>query len=140
MDVRALKELCQRLDELATTADIIDGLSSADLHRVASAALRGALAEIKRLEADAGLHQKALRDALGEIERLRSDTHRHRELRDAATEWVTKFLERKRALSGMLTKDQNVPMPGHSDLPTCRASISARFVRWWAVSTSSTRP
>src|SRR6266705_2302306 len=46
MDVRALKELCQRLDELATTADIIDGLTSADLHRVASAALRGALAEI----------------------------------------------------------------------------------------------
>src|SRR5262245_889117 len=101
MDVRALKELCQRLDELATTADIIDGLSSADLHRVASAALRGALAEIKRLEADADLHQKALRDALGEIERLRSDAHRHCELRDAATDWVTKFLERKRALTGM---------------------------------------
>src|SRR5262245_58772119 len=141
MEGRALEELCQRLDALARIADIIESaLTSADLHREASAALRGALAEIKRLEAGADLHQKALRDALGEIERLRSDAHRHRELRDAATDWVTKFLERKRALSGMLTKDQNVPMPGHSDLPTCRASISARFVRWWAVSTSSTRP
>src|SRR5207245_6455487 len=91
MDVRALKELCQRLDELAAISP------SAHLQRVASAALRGALAEIKRLEANADLHQKALRDALGEIERLRSDAHRHRELRDAATDWVTKFLERKRA-------------------------------------------
>ena len=103
MDVRALKELCQRLDET-------------DLHRVASAALRGALAEIKRLEADADLHQKALRDALGEIERLRSDAHRHRELRDAATDWVTKFLERKRALTSMVLKGRNVPTPGHSEL------------------------
>ena len=141
MDVRALEELCQRLDELARIADFIESdLTVADLHREASTALRNALAEIKRLEADAGLHQKALRDALGEIDRLRSETCRPRELRDVATEWVTKFLERKRALSGMLTKDQNVPMPGHSELPTCRASISARFVRWWAVSTSPTRP
>ena len=139
MDVRALKELCQRLDELATTADIIDGLSSADLHRVASAALRGALAEIKRLEADADLHQKALRDALGEIERLRSDAHRHCELRDAATDWVTKFLERKRALTSMVIKGRNVPTPGHSELPTYGASIPARFERKWTVSPAPKR-
>jgi hypothetical protein len=131
MDVRALKELCQRLDELATISP------SAHLHRVASAALRGALAEIKRLEANADLHQKALRDALGEIERLRSDAHRHRELRDAATDWVTKFLERKRALTGMVIKGRNVPTPGHSELPTYGASIPARFERKWTVSTSS---
>jgi hypothetical protein len=137
MDVRALKELCQRLDELATTADTIDGLTSADLHRVASAALRGALAEIKRLEAKADLHQKALRDALGEIERLRSDAHRHRELRDAATDWVTKFLERKRTLTGMVIKGRNVPTPGHFELPKYGASIPARFERKWTVSTSS---
>jgi Arc/MetJ-type ribon-helix-helix transcriptional regulator len=137
MDVKALKELCQRLDELATIADIIDDLTSADLYRVASSALRGALAEIKRLEADANLHQKALRDALGEIERLRSNAHPRRELRDAATDWVTKFLERKRALDCMVIKDRNVPTPGHSKLPTYGAGIPARFERKWTVSTRS---
>jgi hypothetical protein len=129
MDVRALEELCQRLDELATIADICDDLTSADLHRETSAALRGALAEIKRLEADADLHQKALRDAFGEIERLQSDAHRHRELRDAATDWVTKFQERKRALTGMVIKGRNVPTPGRSELPTHGGSIPARFER-----------
>jgi hypothetical protein len=116
MDVRALETLCQRLDELARIADIIGGdLASADLHREASAALRDALIEIKRLEADVALHQKALRDALGEIERLRSDAHRDRATRGAvsATDWVTKFLERKRALSGMVLKD-----PERSDAGT----------------------
>jgi hypothetical protein len=131
MDVRGLEELCQKLDELATIANIIDDLTSADLHHEASAALRAALAEIKRLEADADLHQKALRDALGEIERLRSDAHRHRELRDAATDWVTKFLERKRALTGMVIKGRN------SELPKYGASIPARFERKWTVSTSA---
>jgi hypothetical protein len=129
MDVRALEELCQRLDELATIADISDDLTSVDLHRETSAALRGALAEIKRLEADADLHQKALRDAFGEIERLRSDAHRHRELRDAATDWVTKFLERKRALTGMVIEGRNVPTPGRSELPIYGGSIPARFER-----------
>src|SRR5215831_1892411 len=138
MEGRALEELCQRLDALARIADIIESdLTSADLHREASAALRGALAEIKRLEAGADLHQKALRDALGEIERLRSDAHRHRELRDAATDWVTKSLERKRALTSMVIKGRNVPTPGHSELPTYGASIPARFERKWTASTSS---
>jgi hypothetical protein len=137
MDVRVLETLCQRLDELARIADIIGGdLASADLHREASAALRDALIEIKRLEADVDLHQKALRDALAEIERLRSDANGHRDLRDAATEWITKFLERKRALSGMVLKD---PTPGHSELPTYGASIPARFERKWVVSTSAKR-
>jgi hypothetical protein len=85
------------------------------------------------------LHQKALRDALGEIERLRSDAHRHRELRDAATDWVTKFLERKRALTGMVIKGRNVPTPGHSELPTYWASIPARFGRKWTVSPAPKR-
>jgi hypothetical protein len=139
MDVTALEELCQRLDELARIYIIGGDLTSANLHHETSAALRDALAEIKRLQADADLHQKALRDALGENERPRSDAHRHRELRDAATEWVTKFLERKRALSGMALKDQNAPTPGHSELPTYEAGIPARFERRWIVSTSSKR-
>ena len=131
MDIRAVKELCHRLDELATILDIMEGdqinvdlhreasaalrdalgeierfRSDADLHRKTSNALRDALAEIKRLQTDADLHHTALRDALGEIERLRSDANLHREasntLRDAVppTDWVMKFLERKRALTG----------------------------------------
>jgi phage tail tape-measure protein len=102
MDVSALEALCQRLDELATVVDLIDGdPTNADLHREASAALRDALAEIKRLQA-------ALRDALGEIERLRSDAHQHRETSDALrnvvspTDWLTRFQERKRALTRSL--------------------------------------
>jgi DNA repair exonuclease SbcCD ATPase subunit len=102
MDVRALKDLCQRQDELAAILEIMEGepvivdlhressdalnqalseierlRSHADLHRETSNALRDALAEINRLKADAELHQKtseALRDALAEIERLRSET------------------------------------------------------------------
>jgi DNA repair ATPase RecN len=165
MDVRTLKELCQRLDQLAAILQIMEGepinvdlhreasnalyqalseiervRSDTDRHRDTSNALRDALAEIKRLQADAELHHKtseALRDALGEIERLRSDADLHREtsnaLRDAlaeserlrsdaadlrhakfdkgqsnlpaasiagATDWLMKFLERKRALTG----------------------------------------
>ena len=107
MDVRALKDLCQRQDELAAILEIMEGepvivdlhressdalnqalseierlRSHADLHRETSNALRDALAEINRLQADADLHHKtseALRDALGEIERLRSDADLHRE-------------------------------------------------------------
>jgi hypothetical protein len=129
MDDSAVKELCHRLDELAAILDIMEGEQiNVDLHREASAALRDALGEIerlrsdetsnalrdalveiKRLQTDADLHQKtsaALRDALGEIERLRSDAGLHREtftaLGDAVspTDWVMKFLARKRALTG----------------------------------------
>ena len=166
MDLGTLKELCQRLDQLAAILQIMEGepinvdlhreasnarctkpsprlnafRSDTDRHRDTSNALRDALAEIKRLQADAELHHKtseALRDALGEIARLRSDADLHREtsnaLRDAlaeserlrsdaadlrhakfdkgqsnlpaasiagATDWLMKFLERKRALTG----------------------------------------
>jgi hypothetical protein len=131
VDVRAVTELCHRLDELARILDIMEGdqinadlhreasavlrdalgeiqrlRSDADLHRETSSALRHALVEIKRLKTDADLHHTALRDALGEIESLRSNANLHREpsntLRDAVppTDWVTKFLERKRALTG----------------------------------------
>ena len=107
MDVRPLKDLCQKLDEVAAILAIMEGepvivdlfretsnalnqafseierlRSDTDLHRETSTALRDALAEINRLQADADLHHKtseALRDALGEIERLRSDTDLHRE-------------------------------------------------------------
>jgi uncharacterized coiled-coil DUF342 family protein len=110
MDFRALRELCQRLDELAAILEIMEcDPINADLHREASNALsqalseierlrsddqrretsnalRDALAEIKRLQANADLHHKtseALRDALGEIERLRSDADQHRETSNA---------------------------------------------------------
>ena len=92
MDVSALEALSQRFDEQAAILNIIDGdPTGADLYREASAALREALTEIKRLQA-------ALRDALGEIERLRSDAHLHR----SATDWLARFQERKRALTGSL--------------------------------------
>jgi uncharacterized coiled-coil DUF342 family protein len=110
MDVGRLKELCQRLDQLAAILEIMEcDPINADLHREASNALsqalseierlrsddqrretsnalRDALAEIKRLQANADLHHKtsqALRDALGEIERLRSDAYQHRETSNA---------------------------------------------------------
>jgi chromosome segregation ATPase len=111
MDFRALKELCQRLDELAAILEIMEGepvnvdlhreashalnqtlseierlRSDVDLHCETSHALRDALAEINRLQADADSHHKtseALREALGEIERLRSDVDLHRETSNA---------------------------------------------------------
>ena len=111
MNFRALKDLCQRLDELAVILEIMEGepinadlhreashalnqtlseierlRSDVDLHRETSHALRDALAEINRLQADADSHHKtseALREALGEIERLRSDVDLHRETSNA---------------------------------------------------------
>ena len=50
MDVRTLKELCQRLDELAAILEIMEGEpSNVDLHRETSNALYQALSEIERL-------------------------------------------------------------------------------------------
>ena len=141
MDVRTLKELCQRLDQLAAILQIMEGepinvdlhreasnalyqalseiervRSDSDRHRDTSNALRDALAEIKRLQADVELHHKtseALRDALAESERLRSGAAdlRHAKFDKGlsnlpaasiagATDWLMKFLERKRALTG----------------------------------------
>ena len=77
MDVRTLKGLCQRLDELAAILEIMEGEpATVDLHRETSNALNQALSEIERLRYDADLHREtsnALRHALAEIERLRSE-------------------------------------------------------------------
>ena len=75
MDVRTVKDLCQRLDELGTILELTEG-EPVMLHREASAALKQALSEIERLRSEADLHREtshALRDALAEIERLKSE-------------------------------------------------------------------
>jgi hypothetical protein len=116
MDVRTLKDLCQKLDELAAILAIMEGEPViVDIFCETSNALRDALAEINRLKADADLHHKtseALRNALAEIERLRSEATdlQHTKLDGGlsnpppasmagATDWFMKFLERKRALT-----------------------------------------
>ena len=75
MDVRALKDLCQRQDELAAILEIMEGEPViVDLHRESSDALNQALSEIERLRSHADLHREtsnALRDALAEINRLK---------------------------------------------------------------------
>jgi uncharacterized protein (UPF0335 family) len=107
MNVGTLKELCQRLNELAGILEIMEcDPINADLHREASDALSQAISEIERLRSDdkrgemsnalhhalveishlqanAHLQHNALRDALGEIERLRSDADQHRETSNA---------------------------------------------------------
>jgi hypothetical protein len=112
MDVKALRELCQKLNEIAALQDIMEGdpINTA-LHREASQALEQALSEIERLKCEADLHRRtseALREARFEIERLRSDAglnqpnqpsllrgHTH-----GTIDWITQFLERKQALTG----------------------------------------
>ena len=77
MDDRTVKDLCQRLDELGTILELMEGEPvSVALHREASDALNQALSEIESLRAEADLHREtshALRDALAEIERLQSE-------------------------------------------------------------------
>jgi hypothetical protein len=121
MDVRTIKDLCQRLDELAAILEIMEGEPvNADLHREASDALNQALSEIDRLRSEADLHREtssALRDALAEIERLQSEaadlqhTKFDRSLSNpppaataSATDWFTQFQERKRVLTGEKVK------------------------------------
>jgi hypothetical protein len=85
-----------------------------DLYREASDALNEAISEIERLRSDADLNHgtsNALRDALAEIERLQSETAdlqhtkfagglSNRHSTDAGTtDWFTRFLDRKRALT-----------------------------------------
>jgi phage tail tape-measure protein len=76
MDLGTLKELCQRLDELAAILEMMEGEPiHFDLHREAANALYQAHSEIERLRSDNERHREtsnALRDALAEIERLRS--------------------------------------------------------------------
>ena len=117
MDVGTLKDLCQKLDEVATILAIMEGEPDiVDLFRETSNALNRAVSEIERLRSDADLHREtsnALRDALAEIERLRSDAAdlQHTKFDGGltnlppasvagATDWFKKFLERKRALTG----------------------------------------
>ena len=68
MDVRTVKDLCQRLDELATILELMEGEPiNVALHREASDLLNQALSEIERLRSEADLHREtshALRDAL----------------------------------------------------------------------------
>jgi len=115
MDVRTVKDLCQRLDELGTILELMEGEPvNVALHREASDVLNQALSEIERLRSDADQHREtsnALRDALAEIERLRSDAadlhHTKFDLglsnlppASIAADWFMKFSERKQALIG----------------------------------------
>jgi hypothetical protein len=120
MDFRALKDLCQRLDELAVILEIMEGEPiNADLHREASHALNQTLSEIERLRSDVDLHREtshALRDALAEIGRLQPEAAdlQHTKfdkglsnLPPALTAWATWFtrlLERKQVLTGEKVK------------------------------------
>jgi hypothetical protein len=117
MDVRTVKDLCQRLDELATILELMEGEPiNVALHREASDVLNQALSEIERLRSEADLHREtshALRDALVEIERLQSEAAdlQHTKfdrglsnlsptLTASATDWFKNFLKRKQVLTG----------------------------------------
>jgi hypothetical protein len=111
MDVKALRELCQKLEQTAALQDIMEGdpINTA-LHREASQALQ-ALFELERLQCELDLHRQtsdALRDAHLEIERLRSDAELHQPkvgslpssgAHTGTIDWITQFLERKQALT-----------------------------------------
>jgi hypothetical protein len=116
MDLGRIKDLCQRLDQLAAILEIMeDEPINVDLYREASDALNQAISEIERLRSDADLHREtsnALRDAIAETEHLRSEaaelqhtkfngglSNRPPASNAGATDWFTKFLERKRALT-----------------------------------------
>jgi hypothetical protein len=116
MDLGALKDLCQRLDELAAILEIMEGEPiHVDLHREAANALYQAHFEIERLRSDNDRHREtsnALGDAPAEIERLRSDAAdlQHTKFDGGlsnlppasgagATDWFKKFLERRRGHS-----------------------------------------
>ena len=112
MDVKALRELCQKLEQTAALQDIMEGdpINTA-LHREASQALQQALFELERLQCELDLHRQtsdALREAHLEIERLRSDAELHQPkvgslpssgAHTGTIDWITQFLERKQALT-----------------------------------------
>ena len=118
MDVRTVKDLCQRLDELGTILELMEGEPvMVALHREASDALNQALSEIERLRSEADLHREthALRDALAEIERLQSEvadlqhttfdgglSNLSPMLTASATDWFKNFLKRKQVLTGKI--------------------------------------
>jgi len=124
MDVRTVKDLCQRLDELGTLLELMEGEPvMVALQREASDALNQALSEIERLRSAADLHREtshALRDALAEIERLQSEVAdlQHTTfdgglgslspmLTGSATEWFKNFLKRKQVLTGKINSTES---------------------------------
>ena len=119
MDVRTVKDLCQRLDEIGAILEVMEGEPvNVALHREASDVLNQALSEIERLRSEADLHREtshALRDALAEIERLQSEAAdlQHTKfdrglsnlspmLTASATDWFKNFLKRKQVLTGKI--------------------------------------
>jgi hypothetical protein len=116
MDLGKFKDLSQRLDQLAALLEIMqDEPINVALYREASDALNEAISEIVRLRSNADLNREtstALRDALAEIERLRSEpadlqhtkfdggpSNQHSTANAGTTDWFTRFLDRKRALT-----------------------------------------
>ena len=124
MDIRTIKDLCVRLDELGTILELMEGDPiNVALYREASDALNQALSEIGRLRSEADLHREtshALRDALAEIERLQSEVAdlQHTTfdgglgslspmLTGSATEWFKNFLKRKQVLTGKIKSTES---------------------------------
>ena len=124
MDVRTVKDLCQRLDELSTILELMEGDPiNVALYREASDALNQALSEIGRLRSEADLHREtshAMRDALAEIERLQSEvadlqytkfdgglSNLSPTLTASATDWFKKFLKRKQLLTGEIKSTES---------------------------------
>jgi len=124
MDVRTVKDLCVRLDELSTILELMEGDPiNVALYREASDALNQALSEIERLRSEADLHREtshAMRDALAEIERLQSEVAdlQHTKfdgglsnfsptLTASATDWFKKFLKRKQVLTGKIKSTES---------------------------------
>ena len=119
MDIRTIKDLCVRLDELGTILELMEGDPiNVALYREASDALNQALSEIERLRFEADLHREtshALRDAVAEIERLQSEvadlqhttfdgglSNLSPMLTASATDWFKNFLKRKQVLTGKI--------------------------------------
>ena len=119
MDIRTIKDLCVRLDELSAILELMEGDPiNVALYREASDALNQALSEIERLRSEADLHREtshAMRDALAEIERLQSEVAdlQHTKfdgglsnlsptLTASATDWFKNFLKRKQVLTGKI--------------------------------------
>ena len=119
MDVRTVKDLCVRLDELGAVLELMEGDPiNVALYREASDALNQALSEIERLRFEADLHREtshAMRGALAEIERLQSEVAdlQHTKfdgglsnlspmLTASATDWFKNFLKRKQVLTGKI--------------------------------------
>ena len=122
MDIRTIKDLCVRLDELGTILELMEGDPiNVALYREASDALNQALSEIEHLRFEADLHREtshAMRGALAEIERLQSEVAdlQHTKFDGGlsnlsptltATDWFKKFLKRKQVLTGEIKSTES---------------------------------